>query len=102
MIHNGDIGTIIEATVKDGASAVDISSASSVKFSVNPPRSAVKSFTAAFTSSGTDGKVRYTTLAGDINVPGTWWIQVLVTFSASKVLRSVPVSFTVGSRLDSA
>lgn len=102
MIHNGDIGTIIEATVKDGASSVDVSGATSVKFSVNPPRSAVKSFTAGFTSSGTDGKVRYTTVTGDIDVPGTWWIQVLVTFSASKILRSVPVSFVVGPRLDSA
>lgn len=102
MIHDGDIGTILEATVKEDDASVNLVGSTSVKFSAHPPGGTVKSFIAAFTSDGSDGKVRYTTLDGDINVPGTWRIQVLITFSASKILRSVPDTIIVGPRLDSA
>ncbi len=102
MIHDGDIGTILQTTVKEDNASVDVSGATSVKFSAHPPGGTVKSFTAAFTNTGTDGKVRYTTVSGDINVPGTWRIQVLITFSATKILRSVPDIINVGPRLDSA
>ena len=102
MIQNGDIGTILETTIKDGGTAVDISGASGIVFTANPPGAAVKSFTAAFKTDGTDGVVNYTTVSGDINVSGTWRIQSLVTFSATKILRSIPATLIVGQRLDSA
>lgn len=102
MILNGDFGTILQTTVEEDNASVDVSGASEVKFSAHPPGGTVKSFTAGFTSDGTDGKVRYTTLDGDINVPGTWRIQVLITFSATKILRSIPDTIIVGPRLDSA
>lgn len=102
MIHDGDFGTILQTTIKEDDASVDVSGATSVKFSAHPPGGTVKSFTAANTTDGTDGKVRYTTLDGDINVPGTWRIQALITFSATKVMRSVPDTIIVGPRLDSA
>lgn len=102
MIHDGDFGTILQTTVEEDNASVDISGASEVLFSAHPPGGTVKSFTAAFTNTGTDGKVRYTLVSGDIDVPGTWRIQVKVTFSASKILRSIPDTIIVGPRLDAA
>ena len=102
ILHNGDIGTIIRVTIKDGGTAVDVSSSSSVVFTAHPPQGSAKSWTASHNSDGSDGVEDYTTLTGDIDTAGEWQIQALVTFSGTKVIRSIPKTVTVGPRLDSA
>lgn len=84
-IHNGDIGTIFKLTITDTADvAINVSSAA-VKFIYFRDPSGVKTKkTAAFTTSGVDGKIQYTTIAGDIDEVGNWSVQGYVETSLGK------------------
>jgi len=73
QIFVGDIGTIFEATIKDQAGAVvDISTATTKQILFKKPTGVVLTKTASFTTTGSDGKIRYTTIAGDLDVSGVW------------------------------
>ena len=84
-VHNGDVGTIFRLTIKDTAgAAIDVSTAS-VKYIYFQDPSGVKTQkTAAFYTDGTDGKIQYTTIAGDIDKVGTWHVQGYVETSLGK------------------
>ena len=84
-VHNGDVGTIFRLTIKDTAgAAIDVSTAS-VKYIYFQDPSGVKTQkTAAFYTDGTDGKIQYTTTAGDIDLVGTWMVQGYVETSLGK------------------
>jgi len=84
-VHNGDVGTIFRLTIKDTAgAAIDVSTAS-VKYIYFQDPSGVKTQkTAAFYTDGTDGKIQYTTVAGDIDEVGTWMVQGYVETSLGK------------------
>ena len=77
-IHVGDIGTVFEVTIMDGAVAVDISTATTKALLLQKPSGAVVSKAASFKTNGIDGVLKYTTVAGDLDVSGTWSMQVLV------------------------
>ncbi len=85
-IHVGDIGTIFEVTVKDGASAVDISSATTKDLIFTSPGGTATTRAGSFKTDGTDGILQYTTLTGNIDEVGTWQIQasVVVTLGTFK------------------
>lgn len=77
--QSGDVGTIFEITSVDpDGAAVDISAATVKKFHFKRPDGTTLTKTAVFTSDGSDGKLRYTTVADDLNQPGTWQVQVHV------------------------
>ena len=84
-VHNGDVGTIFRLTIKDTAgAAIDVSTAS-VKYIYFQDPSGVKTQkTAAFYTDGTDGKIQYTTVAGDIDEVGTWMVQGYVETGLGK------------------
>ena len=79
-IHKGDIGTKFILTLKDGGTAVNVATASSTKNIIfKKPSGAVVTKGASFTSSsGADGKIKYTTVAGDLDEVGYWEIQAHV------------------------
>lgn len=77
-IHNGDIGTIFEVTLKDGTVLVDLSGATTKEILFLPPNKALKTKTAAFKTDGTDGIIQYTTLAADLDQAGKWKLQAHV------------------------
>lgn len=78
-IHKNDIGTIIEVTVQDDTVAVDISTATAKEFIFVKPSGAKVTVTASFSTSGVDGKLRYTTVSGDFfDETGSWRLQVRV------------------------
>lgn len=87
-IHVGDIGTIIEVTATQAGVAVDISSANTdakKKFYVTKPDEDATEviWQPVFsTPPGTDGKVRYVTLAGDLNAAGLWELQLWVELTS--------------------
>lgn len=84
-IHKADIGTIFELTITTEAGvAIDVSTAS-IKFIYfqKPDGTKVKE-TAAFVTDGTNGKIKYTAVAGDIDQVGDWQIQGYVETSDGK------------------
>jgi hypothetical protein len=86
IIHVGDVGTIIRLTITedDGTTAVDVSSATTKTFYFEKGDRSRVSKTAEFNTDGSDGKLKYTTVAGDIDKTGTWQVQAYVEIGTAK------------------
>ena len=86
VIHLGDVGTIFELTIveKDGVTPVNVSTASVKKIYFMDPAGVKKNATASFTTNGSDGKIRYTSVAGFINSLGMWSMQGYVEIGSAK------------------
>tara|TARA_R100000005_G_C4914267_1_gene150518 strand:- start:5 stop:313 length:309 start_codon:yes stop_codon:yes gene_type:complete len=80
-IHVNDIGTQFLVTVKDGSSAVDISSSSTKQIIIKKPSGEKITASAVFSSDGTDGKMYYNTVSGDLDEAGSYKIQGKVIIS---------------------
>ena len=81
--HVNDIGTVFRVTVFDTTSTgstevADISVATSKLFYFGGPSGATFTRSAVFTTDGSDGKIEYATVDGDLSGPGTWEIQAKV------------------------
>lgn len=76
-IHVGDVGTVLEITILDNDTllALDISSATEKEINLKAPDGEKTQHTATFTNDGSDGKIEYTTISGDIDEAGLWRIQ---------------------------
>jgi hypothetical protein len=81
-IRIGDIGTVFEVTVVDDSVVVDVSTASTKEIIFVDPDGRETTHAAAFSSSGTDGKIRYSTQSGDIYRAGNWQIRARVVIAA--------------------
>ncbi len=81
-IHVNDVGTKFLVTIKDDGVAVDVSSASSITMKFKKPDDEVISRTGTLDSTGTDGKVYYTTIAGDLDEAGLYKLQAVVNLSS--------------------
>lgn len=73
--HLGDIGTVFLATIKDGTVVVDVSTATTQELLFKPPNGAVKTRVTVFDDDGVDGKIKYITVADDLDEVGVWKIQ---------------------------
>lgn len=93
-IHQYDIGTDIEVTVRDGASAVDISAATAKYLNFYKPSGGSVAKSATLSSDGTNGKMKYTTVSGDLDEVGIWKLQAYLELGAWKG-HSSTVSFEV-------
>ncbi len=74
-VHVSDVGTVIELTFKDAASVVDISGATTKEVWLSDPSGNTAKKAGTFVTDGTDGKLKYTTVALDIDEAGTWKVQ---------------------------
>lgn len=82
-IHQGDTGTVFRQIIKNqSGSVVDISGATTTTIKFMKPDRSVVSKTAIFYTDGTDGIIQYTTIAGDLNMAGTWKRQGFATLPA--------------------
>ena len=78
-VHVNDWGTKFVITIKDEAGAVvDVSSASTRKIYFTKPNGELLTNDAGFMTDGTDGKIQYTTIEGDVDIPGTWKVQGMI------------------------
>jgi len=98
-IHKGDVGTVFEVTLKDGASIVDVSGASTKQIIFKKPNGGTVEKDADFVTDGQDGKLKYTTLADDLDVIGVWKLQAYVVISGSGDWKSDVGEFTVYDNL---
>ena len=87
-IRKGDIGTVFEYTIYDGSTIVDVSTTSSKLLKFFKPDKSIVSKTASFVTDGTDGKIKYTTVSGDLDQAGPWKVQAVLTFSGGEVWSS--------------
>lgn len=74
-IHKGDIGTKLLVTVTDDGSIVDISSASSLSIFIKKPNGTILTRVGTLETDGTDGKMYYITVPGDLDAAGAYKIQ---------------------------
>jgi len=74
-IHLGDIGTAFVVTIQDGSSTIDISGATTKEIMLTAPDGGKLTKTATLTTDGTDGKMQYATVAGDLDEAGWWRLQ---------------------------
>lgn len=76
IAHVGDIGTIFEVTVtdRDGA-AINLATATTLSIIFAKPDGTTETKTATLSGDGTDGKMRYSSVSGDLDTPGVWQLQ---------------------------
>jgi hypothetical protein len=72
-----ETGYVLEVQVmqRGGGGADNISSATDLQVHLEAPNGRGIERTAAFTSDGTDGKLRYTATSADVNGKGVWKIR---------------------------
>lgn len=84
-IHLNDIGTVFQATVKDQDSAVvDISGATTKQIIFELPDGTNLEKDASLTTDGTDGKMEYATILGDLSEAGLWKSQGYVVLATGE------------------
>lgn len=84
IIHNGDLGTtfLLTITEADGTTAVDVSTATKLQMIFEDSAGVSVTKTAVLNTTGTDGKIKYVSVAGDIDMAGTWRVQGYVEFGS--------------------
>lgn len=81
-IHVDDVGTQFISTVYNQDEVVqDLSSATAITFRFYTPSRKAKDFVGSLYTDGTDGKVIYTLLAGDVDEAGLWNYQCILALS---------------------
>ena len=96
FIHKDDVGLVLELTIKDENDAiVNISAATVKQIKLRTPTNVYSTKTASFTTDGTDGKIRYTTVAGDLSVAGEWEIRGYIEQGASTKFHTSKQTFEV-------
>jgi hypothetical protein len=84
-IHVGDIGTIIELDITDtDGVAINVSSATVKYIYLKKPSGTKIKRDAEFTNTGSDGKIQYTTISGDIDRAGEWQVEGYVELTDGK------------------
>ena len=96
--RKGDVGVPIKVTVVKAGAAVNISTATTLKILLVKPDATLLTKTAVFDSDGSDGKMKYVTIAGDLDQEGVWQIQGELTMTGLK--HTADGSFMVGKTLD--
>lgn len=74
------IGVVIEVTVTEDDVVADLSTVTTKQLILRKPNGDELTKTALFTTNGSDGKLRYTTIAGDLDHIGTWKVQPYLVF----------------------
>ena len=82
-IHVDDIGVNFNITVMNGSVPLDVSNADNIYIIFQKPDGSDLTKSASIVNTGSDGNIRYTTVAGDLDQVGTWQIQAKVDFGIS-------------------
>lgn len=95
-----DIGTAVRLTIKnrETAAVIDLSSLVAATFTFERPSGSTFDRTATLYTDGTDGKLQYLTVDGDLDVAGRWRVQANYEL-ASGQWSAEPETFTVKARL---
>lgn len=80
-IHVNDVGTRFLATIKDDGVVVDISTALSITMIFKKPDDEIVNKNGTLYTNGTDGKVYYDTIIGDLDEAGQYKLQAKVVLT---------------------
>jgi len=81
----GDVNTALVAElVKQDGTALDVSAATVLYIYLTKPSGTTVQKTAAKDTTGSDGKIRYNTVAGDLDESGVWRMQGYAETPAGK------------------
>ncbi len=99
-VHVGDIGTEFRPRFLDETGAVINIAAATVKHVIfQKPDGTVITRTATLYTDGTDGKAKYDSIAGDLDLAGTWLWEGYVEIASGKWHSDIH-RFTVVANLD--
>lgn len=85
-----NIGVKFLVTIKDqDCEIIDVSTATIKKIYLKNPEDTVLEKTAFFETDGTDGKIYYTTVDGDLDMAGRWKIQGYVEIDDAKLFSTI-------------
>jgi hypothetical protein len=100
IVQVNSIGVTITVTVTEGGTAKDISTATGLKMYLQGMGQEAKSFTPSFVTTGSDGKVKYTTTATtEIDTLGVWTAQVYYELGTFKGYTQPIEAFEVQNNL---
>lgn len=88
-IHKDNVGTKLLVAVTDDGSDVDISTASSLVIFIKKPDGTVLERAGVLNTDGTDGKMYYLTVVGDLDVAGNYKIQGKVVIPTGTFYTSI-------------
>jgi hypothetical protein len=89
QLHVGDAGVLLKCLVRDQSEElVDLSEATSLQISFQPPDGPAFTRNAELINDGTDGLIGYTTQDNDLDVAGYWYFQAVIGFDDGVELRS--------------
>jgi hypothetical protein len=84
-VHAEDVGILIVVVAKDAAGAViNISAAEQLLIKLKQPGMPAVEKAATLLTDGTDGKMKYLTVAGDLPSPGLWKVQGYVVLDSAR------------------
>ena len=87
-LRKGDVGTFLRWTVSEDTGAVDVSAATVKQLKLVKPdgtqltKTLVNSTKSTDKKDGTDGRVEYVTVAGDVNLKGTYKWQLFFNLAS--------------------
>ena len=87
-LRKGDVGTVLRYTVSEDGGPVDVSAATVKQLKLTKPdgtqvtKTLVNSTKSTDKKDGTDGRVEYVTVAGDINLKGTYKWQLFFNLAS--------------------
>ena len=95
-IHEGDIGTVFEITVKDGENIIPINVTLAININfIRPDEMTTLTRPATLSTDGLDGKMFYKSVAGDLIPFGLWNIQGHVQFDTDNDFKTDVSPFRV-------
>lgn len=74
-VRLNDIGTTFEVTLDDCGTVVPVNGATTQEILFKKPDGTVVTKTSVFTTDGTDGKIEYVTISGDLDQLGLWQLM---------------------------
>lgn len=85
-IRVDDIGTTFRVTIKNKSTGEiqDISDATTLDFIFTKANKEIVTKDGTLVTDGSDGKVEYVTLEGDLDVAGTWRLQVYLVLPSGE------------------
>lgn len=77
--HLNDVGSVLEITIFNGIVPMNLSQATQLQLQLRKPDGSANILrTAQKVTDGTDGKICYTWIAGDLDMAGTWRLMIYI------------------------
>ena len=88
ILRKDAIGVQITVTLKEDGVVINSTSLTTKEFIIVKPSGTSVTKAASFVTDGSDGKIRYTTLSGDLNEAGQYRLQANLVYAAGYSGRS--------------